>query len=291
MKISSSMICWNEAQTIDLALGSIADFVNEVVIVDTGSFDGTQKIAKETIDHLNLSGQVKEVKITKLLDARRAAFSLCTGNWVLIQDANIVLTEPLKQEMLRHIKIYPRVVGCMNSLNLMGDYEHLFDNRPFMAYHRDFVERNRVGWNTDKDHPTCFGTARGFSSWAVNLSRVRPAWRYWLRGEAFDRRYYDEAMRKRDNGHQSKYNIQYHWQKADKYSSILEYVEAVKGITLDDVKRIAPDWFLNQLRLEARHLIPADKNKLPEIIKKELKNPRYKLIYEEGKIVGRLPEL
>jgi len=39
------MIAWNEAETIDLAIKSVAGFVDEVVIADNGSFDGTQEIA------------------------------------------------------------------------------------------------------------------------------------------------------------------------------------------------------------------------------------------------------
>jgi len=285
------MICWNEAQTIDLALKSIADLVDEVIIVDTGSFDDTQKIARETLDDLNLSGQIREVKVTNLLDARQIAFYLCASEWVLVQDANLVLTKSLKREILIHAQEHPPATGCIHSLNLMGDYEHLFGNRPFMAHHKDFIRRDRVVWDTDKDHPTYSGPRRGFSSWAVNLSRVRPAWRYWLRGEAFDRRYYDESARKRNDGHQNEYNTQYHWQKTKKHLSLLEYVKDTRGVTLKDVKRIAPQWFLNQLRLEARRLIPAYTRNLPVIIKEELKNPRYKLIYEEGKIIGRYPEL
>ena len=153
MTISSSMICWNEAQTIDLALKSIANFVDEVIIVDTGSFDGTQKIARETLDDLNLSGQIREVKVTNLLDARKTAFSLCAGDWVLTQDANIVLTESLKREMLIHRQRRSPSVGCIHSLNLTGDYEHLFGNRPFMAHHKDFIRKDRVMWDDDKDHP------------------------------------------------------------------------------------------------------------------------------------------
>jgi len=289
-QLSSGMICWNEAQTIDLALKSISNFVDEVIIIDTGSFDGTQKIARETIDNLNLSGQIKEVTITKLFDARLKAFQLCDGDWMLMQDSNLVLSNALKQEMLGHIK-RSNALGCVKSLNLMGDYEHLFGNRPFMAPHDILIKLEKATWDESADRPHFIGTVKTLSNWAVNLSRVRPAWRYWLRGEQFDRRAYNDVARRHSDGHKNKFNTQYSWQRLDKYTSPLEYIEVTKGMTLNDVKQVAPAWFLKQLRLEARHLVPAYRQDLPEVIQDELKNPRYKLIYENNKITGRWPEL
>lgn len=291
MRLSSSMICWNEAQTIDLALSSAAGLVDEVIIADTGSFDGTQKIAREKMDDLNLSGQIKEVKATKLLDARLESFFLCDGDWILIQDANLVLSNVLKREISEHVKNDVPATGCIKSLNLTGDYEHVFRNLPFMAYHRILTRKAAVIWDVNVDRPIFEGLGKNFSNWALNLSRVRPAWRYWVRGEQFDRRVYDAKWRKRVDGHQNEFNTQYLWQRANKYSSPLEYVEAEMGMTLDDVKQVAPEWYLKQLRLEARPIIPQYRRALPEVIQDEIKNPRYKLIYEDNKIVGRWPEL
>jgi len=329
MRITSSMICWNEEKTIDLSLKSIADFADEVVIVDTGSFDNTLKIAQETMDKLRISGQIKQKKITKLVDARLESLQLCNGDWVLMQDSNLVLSNALKHEITKNMKIHPNFIGALKSLNLMGDYSHFFENRAFMAYHNVFVKRDEIKWNTNIDRPVFLGKTINYRCWAVNLSRVRPAWRYWLRGEQFDRRYYDNKAKKSDinpslveyvkskigltlndvkyiaprwlrdviskyekpKGHQNIANIQYHWQKEDKYHSILEYIENTKGITFKDIKELAPDWFLRQLVVEAKRLTPAYKLGLPEVIREEMEDPRYRLIYKGDEIVGRWPEL
>ena len=103
MRITSSMISWNEEKTIDLSLKSIADFADEVVIVDTGSFDNTLKVAQETMDKLSISGQIKQKKITKLVDARLESLQLCNGDWVLMQDSNLVLSNALKHEIIKKI--------------------------------------------------------------------------------------------------------------------------------------------------------------------------------------------
>jgi len=332
------MICWNEEKTIDLSLKSIADFADEVVIVDTGSFDNTLKVAQDTMDKLSLSGQIKQKKITKLVDARLESLQLCNGDWVLMQDSNLVLSNALKHEIIKNMKNRPKFGGAVKSLNLMGDYSHFFENRAFMDYHRIFVKRDEIKWLTNVDRPVFLGKIISYNFWAVNLSRVRPAWRYWLRGEPFDRRYYDNRAKKSDiqnkwlrsvkypslikyvksktsltrkdvkhivpgwlrdvirkfekpEGYQNIANIQYHWQKEDKYHSILEYIENTKGLTIEDVKELAPEWFLGQLVVEAKRLTPAYKLGLPEVIREEMEDPRYKLIYEDDEIVGRWPEL
>ena len=287
MKISSSMIAWNEASTIDLTLRSIVGFADEVIIIDTGSFDGTRKIAREWIDRLNLSGQVKQMSIRNLGEARLSSLMLCQGDWILMQDSNLVLSNALKRELIAHSREHPGFCCDIKSLNLMGDYGHYFRGQPFMAPHRIFVERAHATWRMGIDRPHFHRRARVLSNWAVNLSRVRPAWRYWYRGEQFDRRHYTRKNRRWINPA----NIQRKWMNANKYSSLVEYIEAVKGLTLEDVKKIAPEWYLRQLRIEATALTSELRGKLPEVILEELRSPRYKLIYEKGEITGRWPTL
>ena len=74
-------------------------------------------------------------------------------------------------------------------------------------------------------------------------------------------------------------------------SSLVEYVEKVEGLSLEDVRRIAPKWYLRQLKLEATPLKPAFRKNLAEVLKQELENPRYRLKKRRGKIIGRWPEL
>jgi len=287
------MIAWNEAKTIDLAIKSTVGFADEVVIVDTGSFDGTEKIAQETIDDLDLEGYVKSVKITNLGQARLQAFMLCCKKWVLMQDSNLVLSEGLKRELKEFAESWerrkiPRAVGKMKSLNLIGDYEHYFGNQPFMYPHRVFTTRNHDRWSLGLDRPKFHGKKIEFKHWAVNLSRVRPAWRYWYRGEQFDRRFH---IKGRGDDWINEANIQRQWQTRNRYNSIKEFLEREKGISIDDVKILAPQWFLQQLWLEAKPITEEMRKDMPNVIKEEWKNPRYKLIYENDRIVGRWPEL
>jgi len=97
------MIAWNEKSTIDLALKSIAGFVDEVVIADTGSFDGTISKANECIEDLNMGGEVISVSVTNMAQARHAAWRLCRNNVILLMDSNLVLPEVLKREIMSFV--------------------------------------------------------------------------------------------------------------------------------------------------------------------------------------------
>lgn len=280
------MISWCESRTIDLSLKSLVDFVDEVIIYDTGSIDDTPKIAREWIDKLGLSGEVKSIKTNNLREARLKSFHDCSGDWIIMQDAQLVFSNRLKKDMIDHVKRHPQQLLAIKSLNLMGDYQHYFENRPFMAPHRVFVKRN-TKYSLKASRPHFEGAFRAPMSWAVNLSRVRPAWRSWYRGEPFDRRQYTSG------GHQwaSKYNRQRQFMQTRRYQTPIEYVKAVEGLDLEDVKKIAPQWYLRQLRTEATPLSEDMISGLPEVILEEQKNPRYRLLYKNGEVVGRWPEL
>lgn len=281
MKISATLISWNEVDTIDLCLKSIKGFADEVIIADTGSFDGTIKKAEECLSEQDISGEVLNVKINTLGQARIEAINKATYDWILLIDANIVLSEALKKELQEIPK--QRRLGMVRSFNLIGDYEHYFTPLPIHAHHDTLFHKTMIYWSNDYDRPVPFVPRIPLKRWAVNLSRVRPAWRCWLRGEAFDP--------KTGREWQTPGNRQNKWTHSRKYSSLLEYVKATEKMTLQDVKTIAPDWFLDTLQKFAKPLEPRFRRWLPETIQEEQKTPRYNLIYQGEKIIGRHPTL
>ena len=287
--ISCCMISWNEAQTIDLSLKSLVGFVDEVVIADNGSFDGTQQIARDCLERTGLKGEVVDVDAMTLGQSRLASWRKCRGDWILLIDSNLVLSDAVKME-LREVQKHQSKIGCVQSLNLMGDYGHYFTPLPFHSHHVTFFHRDAVTWRNDLDRPTRKqGTRRvNVKPFAVNLSRVRPAWRCWYRGEPFDPRFFKKGAL---DGYRTETNRQDKWVMAKKYGSIVEYVEAKSGQTLDDVKRVAPEWYLGQLNQYAERLTESYLKGLPEVIRKERKSPRYELQYRGKTISGRHPEL
>lgn len=86
MAISLAMIVRNEAAVLARCLASVRDAVDEIVVVDTGSTDGTVEIARGLADrvlHIEWPGDFAA--------ARNAAFDAARGEWVFWLDADDVV--------------------------------------------------------------------------------------------------------------------------------------------------------------------------------------------------------
>jgi hypothetical protein len=96
-KISLCMIAFNEADAIGDAIRSCARAVDEVIVVDNGSTDGTRDIAKA------LGAKVIERQWTQsYADARNVSFAHATGDWIIVLDCDERL-EPESAKVLRNV--------------------------------------------------------------------------------------------------------------------------------------------------------------------------------------------
>jgi tetratricopeptide (TPR) repeat protein len=96
--LSLSMIVRNEAARLEACLASVAGFVDEMVVVDTGSDDDSVAIARglgATVHEIDWPGD--------FAPARNLALERVQGDWVLVLDADERLRpearEPLRQLM------------------------------------------------------------------------------------------------------------------------------------------------------------------------------------------------
>jgi tetratricopeptide (TPR) repeat protein len=83
MKLSLAMIVKDEADHLGHCLDSVRDLVDEMVVLDTGSRDGTVDVARERgarVDRIPWEGDFAA--------ARNASLARATGDWVLVLDAD-----------------------------------------------------------------------------------------------------------------------------------------------------------------------------------------------------------
>jgi glycosyltransferase involved in cell wall biosynthesis len=82
-KLSACLIVKNEESCIEKCLKSIESFVDEIIVVDTGSTDGTVKIAGEYTD------RIFKYKWTDDFSAARNFSAECAKNdWIIVLDAD-----------------------------------------------------------------------------------------------------------------------------------------------------------------------------------------------------------
>jgi glycosyltransferase involved in cell wall biosynthesis len=95
MKISACLIVKDEESHLEACLYSIKDFVDEIIVVDTGSKDSTKKIAEK------FTSNIYDFKwVDDFSKARNFSISKAASEWILVIDAD----EILEKESLKRIK-------------------------------------------------------------------------------------------------------------------------------------------------------------------------------------------
>ncbi len=90
--LSVTVITRNEKEKIRDCLESVR-FADEIVVVDSGSTDGTPEICREYTDN------VTQRDWTGFPDQREFACSRALGPWILVLDADERVSEPLRREI------------------------------------------------------------------------------------------------------------------------------------------------------------------------------------------------
>ncbi|MCP9809927.1 glycosyltransferase [Cyanobium sp. HWJ4-Hawea] len=134
--LSLSMIVRDEAERIEGCLASVAGFVDEMVLLDTGSLDDTVAIAQRcgaVVHHLAWPGD--------FAPARNAALEHLSGDWVLVLDADEQLQEAAKAP-LQELMADPELLV----INLLR-FEQGALQSPYSSVSRLFRRHPALGWS------------------------------------------------------------------------------------------------------------------------------------------------
>ncbi|MBD2494242.1 glycosyltransferase [Nostoc sp. FACHB-280] len=139
MSISLCMIVKNEETTLPKCLNSVKDFVDEMVVLDTGSSDRTPEIAQQ------FGAEVHHFQWTNNFStARNAALKYVTGDWVLVLDADEILNPsivPQLQDAMQSdeyilINLIRQEIGAVQSPYSL--VSRLFRNHPEIRFERPY---------------------------------------------------------------------------------------------------------------------------------------------------------
>jgi glycosyltransferase involved in cell wall biosynthesis len=92
-KISAYILAFNEAEKVKAAVESVL-WADEVVLVDSGSTDGTPEIAS------GLGARVVQVQFNGFGELRNRAVEACRYDWIFSLDADERCTRPVRDEIL-----------------------------------------------------------------------------------------------------------------------------------------------------------------------------------------------
>ncbi|MEK6840246.1 MAG: glycosyltransferase [Nanoarchaeota archaeon] len=127
MKLSVCMIVKNEEHCLARALDSIKDLADEIVVVDTGSTDRTQEIAKEYTSHVYSYPWNDDFSA-----ARNFSLSKATGDWILVLDADEVIAKE-DHSNVRHLLSQEYIAYAFPQMSYTNDVSQ-FQYTPFLAH-------------------------------------------------------------------------------------------------------------------------------------------------------------
>ena len=139
MKVSLCMIVKNEETSLPKCLGSVNNFVDEIVVLDTGSTDKTPQIAQQfgaKVHYFTWNNNFSS--------ARNEALKYVTGDWILVLDADETLTDEIipllktvisKEEYLVINLVRQEVGSTQSPYSLVS---RLFRHHPNISFDRPY---------------------------------------------------------------------------------------------------------------------------------------------------------
>lgn len=134
-EISLCMIVKNEEANVESCLSSVAAFVDEIVIVDTGSTDRTKEIA------LRYTGKVYDFPwVDDFSAARNYSISKASNEYILVLDGDEQLLSMDRDEIERLKQAYPEGVGRILLINqyTRKDYTYRQQERLSRLFSKEF---------------------------------------------------------------------------------------------------------------------------------------------------------
>lgn len=138
MELSLCMIVRDEESRLGRCLESVRDTVDEIVILDTGSADGTKAIARRYTDRVYDYAWKDD-----FADARNTSFSYASKPFILWLDADDVL-DPGEAEKLLALKA--RLDDGVDAVMLPYAYAYGPDGRPSLVFERERIVRRAAGF-------------------------------------------------------------------------------------------------------------------------------------------------
>jgi len=156
--ISLCMIVKNEEENLKNCISKVADFVDEIIVVDTGSTDNTKTIALEFTDKVYDYNWCNDFAAT-----RNFSISKANNDWILVLDADEYVSDYMKEKIYNFVndKSNEKVVGRIERINLIEDsgvyrklterISRLFNKRYFEyegTIHEQIVDKDGKEYNT-----------------------------------------------------------------------------------------------------------------------------------------------
>ncbi len=138
MELSLCMIVRDEAARLGACLESVRAAADEIVILDTGSTDGTKEIARRYTERVYDYAWQDDFAA-----ARNASFALATRPFILWLDADDVIDPG---EMSKLIALKARLTDDVDAVMMPYHYAFSPEGRPTLVFERERIVRRAAGF-------------------------------------------------------------------------------------------------------------------------------------------------
>lgn len=283
--ISVRITTKNEEEWISLNLQSLKDFADEIVIADA-STDKTPEIIEKVASQYDLNLKLIRRESDQIMDKTKehtehANITLknTSFRWILQLDGDCIAKKSIMNLKKEILSLNPNIYHAISLpvVNLEGDIFHQSRDAKLNIQSRLHTYSSALIY---KD--------RGrFEVLHIPLYYKR-SYKYVLRRE-----YHIFHMNSVKNAKRLLFRQFWtDWREVnnyDKFPMLDDYVayRIKKDWNIEDIEEAAR-YYVNEILCKS--LVPYNKNQFgdyPELLKKELVNPRYKVIYKDGEIIGR----
>lgn len=103
--VTANIICKNNSKSILFCLSSLIDSVDEVIVIDTGSTDQTQRIVRDFLNKEQIPFKlIQEPEFKGYSYHRNQAIKESQGDWILVIDSDEFLSQELSQLIPKLVK-------------------------------------------------------------------------------------------------------------------------------------------------------------------------------------------
>jgi glycosyltransferase involved in cell wall biosynthesis len=150
MRLALCMVVKDEVNRIAACLDPIVGLIDELIVIDTGSTDGTPALLQRRYGVKPITGELEESRCLCKCDLRNRAFQQAGSEWILSIDADERIAPELV-ERLRRLEAAPRVAGYFGSWLNHLEEEPEFEDYKLFVFRNGFRKRGLVHENVQID--------------------------------------------------------------------------------------------------------------------------------------------
>ena len=274
----------DEEEWIELNLQSLKDFADEIVVIDS-STDRTPEIVEKVASKYNLNLRLIRYGVDGWIKTKEHAEVWNIGlrntsfRWILLWEGDFIAKKSIMNLKKEILSLNPNMYHVIPLPVVDLDLDVFHQNR----YSKLNLESRLHTYSDD----LIWGDRGRFEVLHIPFY-YKPIYKYILRGHhhIFHLASLKNARRLLFRAFWTDWRELRDYNKFPKLEDYVMY-RSKKDWDIDDIEEAAR-YYVNIIR--CKNLVPYDKERFgeyPELLKEELKNPRYKVIYKDGKIVGR----